>query len=87
MKRISIHCFTGFDKLDVYLVDADANTDEGIQCLKQGLTYEEAKQYIEILINNYNLSSNDFIRICNFDEEEYLTSTKKLTVREYREIY
>lgn len=87
MKRISIHCFTEFEKFDVYLVDNDLKSDEGIQDLEQGLTYDGAKKYVMELVNKHNLSSSDKISICSFDEEEYLTNTKNISVIMFKELY
>ena len=83
MKRIMIDEIKDMDLMDVYFMDSE--NYEGIQDLKEDLNFLQACEYVNHLINKYNMTDNDLIRTDLFDQESYLISMDKMTVKEYIE--
>ena len=83
MKRITVDEYTNFNLVDVYFIDVE--NEVGMQDFKQGLTHEEAQEYINELITKYNMIETDIIRNNYFDQDEYLVQTEKMTIAEYKD--
>ena len=83
MKRITVYEYTNFDLVDVYFIDTE--NEIGMHDFKQGLTHDQAQEYINELITKHNMTETDIIKNNSFDEDEYLVQTEKMTIAEYKE--
>ena len=84
MKRITVNEYTNCDFVDVYFVDIEKG--EGIQDFEQGLSYDQANDYIIKLIKENNMNNSHKITSHYFDNKEYLIESKKITIAEYKEL-